>query len=123
MPLCQKSQTLRPHFPTLTHTHTKTSLAPILTHNLSRKKIQFPGTIISLRTEKKSNKNKGKKRGQSRFVKRSKKADAEVATAVKSELYRKLRQWMKDYYKVVEMAFREQPQLKEKVGIVVPYLR
>ena len=56
-------------------------------------------------------------------VKRSKKADSEVATETKSELYRNLRQWMKDYYKVVEMAFREKPQLKEKVGIVVPYLR
>ncbi len=56
-------------------------------------------------------------------VKRSKKADAQVATAAKNELYRKLRQWMKDYYKVVEIAFRENPQLKEKVGIVVPYLR
>ena len=56
-------------------------------------------------------------------VKRSKKADAEVATAYKNELYRTLRTWMRDYYSVVEIAFRENPQLKEKVGIVVPYLR
>lgn len=56
-------------------------------------------------------------------VKRSKKADAEVATANKNELYRRLRIWMSDYYHVVEIAFREKPQLKEKVGIVVPYLR
>lgn len=54
--------------------------------------------------------------------KRSKKADAEDATAYKNKLYRKLRQWMKDFYRVVEIAFREKPQLKEKVGIVVPYL-
>ena len=32
------------------------------------------------------------------------------------------RRWMKDSYRVVEIAFREKPQLKEKVGIVVPYL-
>lgn len=56
-------------------------------------------------------------------VKRSKKADAEVATATKNSLYKKLRIWMSDYYRVVEIAFREKPQLKEKVGIVVPYLR
>ena len=54
--------------------------------------------------------------------KRSKKADAEDATAYKNKLYRKLWRWMKDFYQVVEMAFREKPQLKEKVGIVVPYL-
>lgn len=56
-------------------------------------------------------------------VKRSKKADAEDATANKNQLFKKLIIWMKDYYKVVEIAFREKPQLKEKVGIVVPYLR
>ncbi|MCP5108101.1 MAG: hypothetical protein GY950_32235 [bacterium] len=54
--------------------------------------------------------------------KRSKKADAENATAYKNQLYRKLLKWMKDFYKIVEIAFRELPQLKEKVGIVVPYL-
>ncbi|MCP5049935.1 MAG: hypothetical protein GY940_22400, partial [bacterium] len=49
--------------------------------------------------------------------------DAEDATDQKNLLYRKLIRWMMDFYRVVEIAFREKPQLKEKVGIIVPYLR
>jgi hypothetical protein len=53
--------------------------------------------------------------------KKSVKADAEHATQLKNEAYNDLVAWMKDFYKIVEIAFKKNPQFKEKVGIVVPY--
>lgn len=49
------------------------------------------------------------------------KGDAENATQLKNEAYDDLVEWMKDFYNIVEMAFKTNPQLKEKVKIVVPY--
>lgn len=50
------------------------------------------------------------------------KADAEHATFLKGEAYKEAVAWMKDFYKIVELAYKKNPQLKEKVNIVVPYL-
>jgi hypothetical protein len=55
--------------------------------------------------------------------KKSAKAEAEHATHLKNEMYKDLVEWMKDFYRIVEMAFKKNPQLKEKVNIVVPYLK
>lgn len=49
------------------------------------------------------------------------KGDAENATQLKNEAYDDLVEWMKDFYNIVEMAFKTNPQFKEKVKIVVPY--
>jgi hypothetical protein len=51
----------------------------------------------------------------------SAKGDAEHATQLKNEAYDDLMAWMKDFYNIVEMAYKKNPQLKEKVRIVVPY--
>lgn len=50
------------------------------------------------------------------------KADAEHATQLKNEAFKEAVDWMKDFYKIVELAYKQNPQLKEKVNIVVPYL-
>lgn len=51
----------------------------------------------------------------------SAKGDAEHATQLKNEAYNDLLAWMKDFYNIVEMAYKKNPQLKEKVRIVVPF--
>lgn len=53
--------------------------------------------------------------------KMSARGDSENATQLKNEAYDDLLAWMKDFYQVVEMAYKKNPQLKEKVRIVVPY--
>jgi hypothetical protein len=49
------------------------------------------------------------------------KGDAENATQLKNEAYDDLAEWMKDFYGIVDMSFKANPQLKEKVKMVVPY--
>lgn len=56
-----------------------------------------------------------------RKTQQSVKAAAQDATATKLRLYKELRAWMLDFYRIVGIAFRGRPQLKEKVGVIVPY--
>jgi len=51
------------------------------------------------------------------------KGDAENATQLKREAYTDALTWMRDFYRVVDMAFAKYPQLKEKVGIVVSQIK
>lgn len=51
------------------------------------------------------------------------KGDAENATQLKHEAYTDALIWMRDFYRVVDMAFAKYPQLKEKVGIVVSQVK
>lgn len=51
------------------------------------------------------------------------KAEAEQATAEKNKAFRVLESWMRKYLTVVDLACEDVPQYKEKVGIIVPYLK
>lgn len=53
-------------------------------------------------------------------VTRQKKAEAEDATQQKNKAYKILKAWMRDFLKIVDIAFKENPQFKEKAGFVVP---
>lgn len=50
------------------------------------------------------------------------KAEAQNATDLKNRAFTVLETWMKDFFKIVNVALKAEPQLKEKVGILVPYL-
>jgi len=51
------------------------------------------------------------------------KGDAENATQLKHEAYRDALIWMRDFYRIVDIAFAKYPQFKEKVGIVVSQIK
>ncbi len=42
-------------------------------------------------------------------------------TALKNQAYRSFGKWMEDYFEVVEIALKDEPELKEKLGIKVPF--
>jgi hypothetical protein len=48
------------------------------------------------------------------------KAEAEKATQLKNEAFKKLLKWWQGFVKVVGVALRDDPQLKEQINIVVP---
>lgn len=48
------------------------------------------------------------------------KAEAQRATESKNKSFRKLKTWMSKYFKVMKVALEEDPQLQEKLGIIVP---
>jgi phosphopantetheinyl transferase (holo-ACP synthase) len=48
------------------------------------------------------------------------KAEAQRATEAKNKAFRKLKRWMSKYYKVMKVALEDDPQLQEKLGIIVP---
>lgn len=54
-------------------------------------------------------------------TKLNKKAEAESATRFKQAKYDRLMDWMRDYYQIVDVALKSYPELKEQLGIVVPY--
>ena len=48
------------------------------------------------------------------------KAEAEKATEDKNKAYKKLLAWWRDFSKVVDVALKENPQLKEQISKVTP---
>lgn len=55
--------------------------------------------------------------------KNSSKGEAENVTDLKTRSYKELIKWVRRYYQAIDLAFDDNPQLKEKVGVRVPYLR
>ncbi len=56
-------------------------------------------------------------------AKKKAKADAEKATELKNKAYKELLSWWSKFLKVVHIALEEDPQLKEQVHIIVPFLK
>lgn len=47
-------------------------------------------------------------------------AEAQMATDSKNRVFKELRGWMNDYLKMMQVALKPEPQLKEKLGFIVP---
>jgi hypothetical protein len=56
-------------------------------------------------------------------AKKEAKATAEKATEDKDKIYKQLLEWWRDFVKVVNIALKKDPQLKEQVNIVAPSFR
>ena len=46
-----------------------------------------------------------------------KKGDAQIKTKIKEESFIKINDWMSDFYAVAKIAFSDQPQMMESLGI------
>jgi hypothetical protein len=47
-------------------------------------------------------------------------AEAQMATDSKRRVFKELREWMRDYLGMMQVALKPDPQLKEKLGFIVP---
>lgn len=59
--------------------------------------------------------------GAAYAAKMSAKGDAEKATESKNKAFAKVRRWWRNFLKIAHIAMADDPQMKEKLGIVVPF--
>ncbi len=54
-------------------------------------------------------------------VRQAAKGEVQRITAAKNKILRQYKKWVRDYLKVVDVALQAEPELKEKLGVKVPF--